>query len=422
MVDRLRFIVFPALVVLCSACASSASESPSPPDLPMMTLAVDVDLIASPSHASSYLGTETVKAGETVDVIGRDTSSAYLLVVHGDEVGWVPSILSRDNIGNLIPQIVVDPLPPSCTKYVDAVFDPEQEWASTIEGNMLVAGSILRPQVEAGFDATTLTLEIDSRGVVGASDYINVPLTQQSAIVLFAFVLEGLERDSTVRFDVTKSNAELIHFQAALFTNECDDAFPSVHRLPVGVPKSISDESNFASAPTDEDEPVAMTPEPVIIEMVSGAPNTELIGGASLTTRLPRAGANIASIWERAAFRDLLAPGRRSYDVDVRPGEELRWSFEWCAIDEATLNSIVQPLRVDFLVDGALVPYSSIQLERKERSNGWACDTWSTLLTNWPRERTIELDVHYSLAQGINDGQNSYPAGGYHQVIYATVR
>ncbi|MBK8051027.1 MAG: hypothetical protein IPK16_30395 [Anaerolineales bacterium] len=58
----------------------------------------------------------------------------------------------------------------------------------------------------------------------------------------------------------------------------------------------------------------------------------------------------------------------------------------------------------------------------RRASGGWRCRYWATEVSAWPRGQTVRLEIHYRLATAINDGQNSYPAGDYYQVIYATVR
>lgn len=422
MYGRYRSLFLLSFVVFCGACVASVDEQLPFVELPSLTIAADVDLVASPSHPAFYLGTQSVNAGETVVVIGADTSSAYLLVFHENEVGWVPSILSRDNIGNLNPAVTIEPLDGNCTNYLDVVFDAEQEWSSTIDGNVLVIGSLYRPSIQDDFDATTLALTVDGSGVVGSSDYTDVPLTQNSAIVLFGYSLEGVQRGSWIHFVFDQSNDEAVFFQAMFFADKCGNTAPSVYRLPLGERRSGSNAADSRRDSSVTNERPVQTPEPLVVEHESGVPDIQPSAAARPATRRPLSNSSAESVWDRAAFRDLQAPGRRSYDIAVNTSEEMRWPFEWCAVDESRLGAILRPFNVEFLVDGESVPQSNIRTDRKALRSRWVCDTWSILLLDWPRSRTIELDIHYTLSESIYDGQNSYPAGDYHQVIYATVR
>jgi hypothetical protein len=135
----------------------------------------------------------------------------------------------------------------------------------------------------------------------------------------------------------------------------------------------------------------------------------------------PLSGQNIASIWSSTTFRDLSSPGTHTYYVDVAASERLRWAFEWCATSETLLNNSLAPLVLEFSIDGVNVAKEDITRGAKSYP-GWRCRTWATAVSGWPRGQSVTLEIHYRLQDAIYDGKDSFPAGDYYQVIYATAR
>lgn len=127
------------------------------------------------------------------------------------------------------------------------------------------------------------------------------------------------------------------------------------------------------------------------------------------------------NLWRLAAYRDLREPGTQTYNVTVRSTDEWRWGFSWCAMDSDTLQGIRSPLSIEFSIDGRQLSNVHILEYDDTTSDGWTCHRWSTILTNWPPNRRVELEVSYGLTESIYDGRASYPSGEYHQVITVDV-
>lgn len=128
------------------------------------------------------------------------------------------------------------------------------------------------------------------------------------------------------------------------------------------------------------------------------------------------------SLWELAGFRNLTQPGRQRYDVTVDPNSTWRWSFAWCATDSPTLEAILEPLNINFTIDGQPVYEALFYESREATAAGWMCQYWHTFLSGWDSHRSVTLSVDYSLWNTIFDGQASYPNGEYHQEIFVNVR
>ena len=133
---------------------------------------------------------------------------------------------------------------------------------------------------------------------------------------------------------------------------------------------------------------------------------------------------NVNSLWDLAHYRDLREPGTQTYNAEVRSADKWRWGFSWCAINSETLSRIEFPLSIQFFIDDIELSDHAPQIveESQTTSNGWECSRWSIILANWKSNSQVKLEVRYSLSESIFDGEETYPAGEYHQVIYVDVR
>ena len=98
------------LGLIVTACVTSIDETLPYAALPTITLATDVDLVASPSDPTSIIANARVPAGAKLDVIGRDQDAAWFLVEYEKMLGWVPSFYSQTNVGTLDTPLVFEPL------------------------------------------------------------------------------------------------------------------------------------------------------------------------------------------------------------------------------------------------------------------------------------------------------------------------
>ncbi len=252
--------------VLLAGCVTSVDEALPYDQLPEITVATQFNLVASPSHPTAYLSSDKIPAGEKVRVIGTDKNAAWLLVLHDNLLGWMPTFFSATNIATLKPAVVVESLSDKCTKYLGATFAPDEAWVSNGSGAVFVIGSIYRSHPEAAFDAASLTLQITGSGMVAESDYIHTPLTPASAVVLFAFSVDALQKGSEISFDLAKIGEEPFSFQAAFFSDECADHI-DVSQLAIGEAKVMSTEqrdtmqnSGAASDPQPASAPLIISP------------------------------------------------------------------------------------------------------------------------------------------------------------------
>ncbi len=248
-------------IVVCmalTACVTTVDASLPYDQLPEITVATEVMLVASPSQPTSELPFEPVPAGATIQLLGTDQDAAWLLVLHNDKIGWMPTVFARTNVATLPSAVVFDPLAGDCTKYIDTTADPAQEWTSTIEGSLLVLGSLYRPQRATDFTAASLKIAMAGGGTVVDSDYIHTPLTASSAIVFFAYEIKDLEKGDLISFQLENPSSEPFAFQAIYFSDSCQ---ANLEQLSIGVAKTIASASTSTqTANTQQSAPVEKPP------------------------------------------------------------------------------------------------------------------------------------------------------------------
>ncbi len=284
------------LCVVCAGCVTLIDDALPYDRLPEITVATKVTLVASPSHPTVNLSVEPIQAGEKVQVIGMDNDAAWLLVLHNNQIGWMPTVFSRDNIGTLDVAITAEPLSAQCTKFLAETAEPEQSWRSDVEGSVIILGSIYRAQPTDGFGATLLTLGIKGNGIATDSDYLHIPLTSSSAIILFAFTVRDLNRSSEITFDISNPNAEPLSFQTVFFSNDCTD---SHNTLSIGETKVMVTEQRtsiqdigFTTVQTDSTRLQTSVPTSLVIRnparlTVASTP-TPTSNEATLSAALPQ--------------------------------------------------------------------------------------------------------------------------------------
>lgn len=136
------------------------------------------------------------------------------------------------------------------------------------------------------------------------------------------------------------------------------------------------------------------------------------------------------NLWDLITYRDLKQPGTQTYNVALSSTDTWRWGFSWCAVNASTLQEILRPMSVKFFIDGVelsdirtndSLPGAQIASYGDIASNGWVCQNWLTVLSDWPPNGSVELEIRYRLTESIFDGNENYPPGEYQQVIIVDV-
>ena len=242
--------------------------------LPKIMLASEARLVAWPSHPTAYVSSDPISAGVQVRVVGTDRNGAWLLTLHDNTLGWMPSFYSGTGIGTLKLAVVAESFSDTCARYLGATFAPEETWANSSSSTAIVQGVIYRPQPERRSEEASLVIEIDGVGQVSVSKINHTPLAASSEILMFTFALEDLPENSRIRFRLTGFDQEPLVFQAAFFSNDCDAS-----QIAVSTPKG--DGSPATQPPSQLESPVpAPTSTPIVIR---SGPAAGVITPAELT-------------------------------------------------------------------------------------------------------------------------------------------
>lgn len=126
------------------------------------------------------------------------------------------------------------------------------------------------------------------------------------------------------------------------------------------------------------------------------------------------------SIWTLTHFTELTAPGVKRYSVDITSTSAWLWECYFCAQEDA-FPGFIDSIRVLFRVEGQSIPEESLRVFDGKGVEGWQCRTWATILSGWPPDSMIDLEIRSVFKQVASDGRREYPAGEYRQIINVTV-
>jgi hypothetical protein len=128
----------------------------------------------------------------------------------------------------------------------------------------------------------------------------------------------------------------------------------------------------------------------------------------------------LASIWSLTDFREQTAPDYFHYSVSVKKDSTWLWDCNFCASDQAFLD-YAGAIQLEFRIDGMPLREDLLRIYDRPGIAGWICRIWSTVLTDWPPDRSVNLEVVYSYGKPVSDGKTEFPAGEYHQQIVVFV-
>lgn len=278
------YIIFVGLFLV--GCVTKVQQPLPVSRLPELSVATKWDLIASPSHPTSKLSDGTVRSGARVKVIGQDTDGTWLLVSYRDTVGWMPAFYARGGAGRIKPPLGLKPLSGSCTTYLDDLDGEDRKWTSYNEGEIVVIGSALySPSANDDFGNATLALKNSGEEQAKAAEYMHIPMTRSRSIVLFAFMLESIEKGDIISLELDKFGNGAIALQAAFFSHDCTEEFglsPNGYTtaLPIGMIQS-----NIPTPLSDTASSLTPTPLPKLVDTVS---DVDTPAGTRVATSAPR--------------------------------------------------------------------------------------------------------------------------------------
>jgi hypothetical protein len=131
---------------------------------------------------------------------------------------------------------------------------------------------------------------------------------------------------------------------------------------------------------------------------------------------------NQKSIWTLAGFRELIAPGSISYTAQVPHSSVWLWDWSFCTTTEK-FSAFLASTDLQFrLEDQPLREEYNLRVYDRPGMKGWICRNWATMLSEWPLDRAVDLEIRYTYRIALNDGKTDYPAGDYSQLIMVVVK
>ena len=115
---RFLHLVVALTALFVAGCVTAVDETLPHDALPAISVATEVELLASPAHPTSYLSMTPLQSGTSASVVAVDKDAAWLLLLHENVLGWMPTIFSSTNIASLTPALTIEPLTERCTKYL----------------------------------------------------------------------------------------------------------------------------------------------------------------------------------------------------------------------------------------------------------------------------------------------------------------
>ena len=83
-----------------------------------------------------------------------------------------------------------------------------------------------------------------------------------------------------------------------------------------------------------------------------------------------------------------------------------------------TLPGIIAATDLEFrLDDQPLGETWNLRANENPGTNGWIDRNWTTMLTERPLDRVVELEIHYAFITAVNGAKTHSPAGEYHKPI-----
>jgi hypothetical protein len=129
----------------------------------------------------------------------------------------------------------------------------------------------------------------------------------------------------------------------------------------------------------------------------------------------------IPSIWTLTNFRELPEPSSQAYTVEVTHDSEWVWDCYFCAANEE-FPKFIGSLDLEFRIGGVPLGKEYLREFDKPGIKGWLCRYWSTLISNWPPDHSVFLEIHYFLRKAVSDGRTDFPAGEYSQLLVVVVK
>jgi len=126
------------------------------------------------------------------------------------------------------------------------------------------------------------------------------------------------------------------------------------------------------------------------------------------------------SIWSQTKYKELFQPGTNRYEVTIPADSSWRWSFSLGTTDPELFEKILAPEDVEFRINGQLIDPNMFRMS-EHTAEGRFSRAWAAMLSGWRSGDRAELEIRYTLREAVREGNVSYPAREYRQIISLVV-
>lgn len=130
---------------------------------------------------------------------------------------------------------------------------------------------------------------------------------------------------------------------------------------------------------------------------------------------------NLRKILGSGAYKDPKIPTVTNYHISVSQNERVKWFYSWCAKNYENLSHNLQNITFEFFIQNSQLDNGYLTEFGTSGSWDWPCKEYTTYVGGWEQGRDYTLEVRYTIAQDISDGDNTYKAGVYRHLINVSV-
>jgi hypothetical protein len=129
----------------------------------------------------------------------------------------------------------------------------------------------------------------------------------------------------------------------------------------------------------------------------------------------------VPSLWTLTHFKELPAPGSNGYTVEVTHDSVWLWDCYFCATND-TFQEFLSTLKVEFRINNVSLPENSFRVYDRKGTAGWLCRDWAAMISGWPPDKSVFLEIRYTHSEKAFDGKADFAAGEYSQLIVVVVK
>lgn len=210
-------------------------------DDPTNTLSNLIDVGNQAAHANSnqgfYLWQPTdqqlycrgfyrpIKPGETAQIVASDPNGAWLLLLHRNTLGWMPTIYLGFGSGTLNASVIDTEHEEPCSGYLGSITSILQTWESNISGTVKIQGIAYLPA--SYIEANDWSVVEEGTGIHAEPEVRITNLQQGGRVERFTIQLDTVSLGDKLSFFNNENGQSTIPFQASFFSTDCSGPIAS---------------------------------------------------------------------------------------------------------------------------------------------------------------------------------------------------